>query len=161
MFTSSVLMFDYNYHSIIFNYNLSHNLPYNLLSLPLSGEKHTIILINVCKNTTYNGCDNVVWSPTNYTTWVVEGVELPIGKTNTPPRKRVSTCSNKENCHISTPFNFRRYAFTLRLPSNTKALRILQLWRNPRSLWYRKMISISDFGSTCVNCANTHCLGVK
>ena len=36
MFTSSVLMFDYNYHSIIFNYNLSHNLPYNLLSLPLS-----------------------------------------------------------------------------------------------------------------------------
>ena len=26
------------------------------------------------KNTTYNGCDNGVWSPTNYTTWVVEHV---------------------------------------------------------------------------------------
>ena len=39
------------------------------------------------KNTTYYDCDNVKWSPTNYTTWVVEHVELPIGKTNTPPRK--------------------------------------------------------------------------
>ena len=26
------------------------------------------------KNTTYNGCDNGVWSPTNYTTLVVEHV---------------------------------------------------------------------------------------
>ena len=27
--------------------------------------------------------------------------------------ERISTCSNKEFCHISTPFNFRRYAFSL------------------------------------------------
>ena len=27
-------------------------------------------------------------------------------------KERISTCSNKENCHISTPFNFRRYALT-------------------------------------------------
>ena len=39
------------------------------------------------KNTTYNGCETKVYSPTNYTTWVVERVKLPIGKTNTPPRK--------------------------------------------------------------------------
>ena len=32
--------------------------------------------------------------------------------------ERISTCSNKENCHISTPFNFRRYVFTLCLPSS-------------------------------------------
>ena len=31
-------------------------------------------------------CVNGVWSPTNYTTWVVEIVELPIGKMNTPLR---------------------------------------------------------------------------
>ena len=39
------------------------------------------------KNTTYNGCDNGVWSRTNYTTWVAEHFELLIGKTNTPLRK--------------------------------------------------------------------------
>ena len=39
------------------------------------------------KNTTYNGHDIVVWSHSNYTTWVVEHVEFPIGKMNTPLRK--------------------------------------------------------------------------
>ena len=39
------------------------------------------------KNTTYNGYETKVQSPTNYITWVGERVELPIGKTNTPPRK--------------------------------------------------------------------------
>ena len=56
------------------------------------------------KNTTYNGCDNGVWSPTNYTTlkWVVEHVELPIGKTNTPLRKEFPLGSNKRICYVST-----------------------------------------------------------
>ena len=39
------------------------------------------------KHNYINKCDNGIWSPTNYTTWVVEHVELPIGKTNTPLRK--------------------------------------------------------------------------
>ena len=42
------------------------------------------------ENTTYNGRDNGVWSPTNYTTWVVEHVEFPIDKMNTPRRKEFS-----------------------------------------------------------------------
>ena len=48
------------------------------------------------KNTTYNGCDYGVWSPTNYTTWVVEHVESPIGKTNTPLRKEFPLAPIKE-----------------------------------------------------------------
>ena len=50
------------------------------------------------------------------TIWVVEHVELPIGKTNTPLRKEFPLAPIKK---IVTP---RRYAFTPCLPSNTKAL---------------------------------------
>ena len=39
------------------------------------------------KNTSYNGFHNGVWPPTNYTTWVVEHVELSICKKNTSLRK--------------------------------------------------------------------------
>ena len=106
----------------------------------------------------YNGYHNKVWSPTNYTTlhglWNTY-VELPIGKTNIPLRKEFFTCSNKENCHINTPFNFRRYALTPCQPSNTKALRISQLWCNPQYLKNKKTISISDIGSTSANCVHT------
>ena len=41
--------------------------------------------------------------------------------------ERISTCSNKENGHISTPFNFYRYAMSPNLPSNTKTLQMSQL----------------------------------
>ena len=58
------------------------------------------------KNTTYNGCDNVVWSPTNYITWVVEHVELPIGKTNTPPRTKFSIAQIKEIATFALPSIF-------------------------------------------------------
>ena len=66
------------------------------------------------KKTTYNGCDNGVCSPTNYTTWVtvVECIELPIGKTNTSSRKEFPLAPI-ENCHISTPINFRSCAMLL------------------------------------------------
>ena len=79
------------------------------------------------KKTTYNGCHNGVWSPTNDTAWVVEHVELSIGKMKHSTEERNSTCSNKENCHISIPFNICKYAFTPSLASNTNALRISQL----------------------------------
>ena len=82
------------------------------------------------------------------TTWVVEHVELAIGKTTISLRNEISTC-------------FCRYAFTPCLPSNTKTLCISQKQRDPQYLKNKKMIIISNFGSTCVNCANTHCLGVK
>ena len=81
------------------------------------------------KNTTYNGCDNVVWSPTNYTTWVVEHVKLPIGKTNTPLRKIFPLAPLKKIVKlITTLFNFHKYAFTPCLPSNTKALHRSQIF---------------------------------
>ena len=77
------------------------------------------------KNTTYNGCDNGVWSPTNYITWVVEHVELPIGKTNTPLSKEFPLTPIKKSATLV--FNFRTYAFSPCLPSNTKALCMSQL----------------------------------
>ena len=55
------------------------------------------------KNTTYNKCDNGVWSPTNYSTWVVEHVELPIDKTNTPPRKEFSLAPIKKIVTLVLP----------------------------------------------------------
>ena len=55
------------------------------------------------KNTTYNGCDTVVWSPTKYTTWVMERVELPIGKTNTPPRKEFPLAPIKKIATLVLP----------------------------------------------------------
>ena len=58
------------------------------------------------KNATYNGCDNGVWSPTNYTTWVVEHVELPIGKTNTPLRKEFSLAPIKKIATLVLPSTF-------------------------------------------------------
>mgnify|MGYP006948246581 FL=1 len=58
------------------------------------------------KNTTYNGCDNGVWSPTNYTTWVVEHVELPIGKTNTPLRKEFPLAPIKKIVTLVLPSTF-------------------------------------------------------
>ena len=48
-------------------------------------------------------------------------------ETSHSTKERISTCSNKENCHINTPFKFCRYAYSPCLPSNTKALRIFQL----------------------------------
>ena len=65
---------------------------------------------------------NRVWSSTNYmgrgTCWIANTQD----KHST--EERIFTCSNKEICHISTPFNIRRYAFTPCLPSNTKVLRM-------------------------------------
>ena len=58
------------------------------------------------KNITYNGCDDVVWSPTNYTTWVVERVELPIGKRTTPPRKEISLAPIKKIATLVLPSTF-------------------------------------------------------
>ena len=58
------------------------------------------------KNTTYNGCDNGVWLPTNYTTWVVEHVELPIGKTNIPPRKGFPLAPIKKIATLVLPSTF-------------------------------------------------------
>ena len=52
------------------------------------------------KNTTYNGCK------TNYTTWVVEHVELPIGKTNTPPRKEFPLAPIKKIITLVLPSTF-------------------------------------------------------
>ena len=54
-------------------------------------------------------------------------------------------CSNKQNCHINTPFNFKRYTLTPCLPSNTKALCIshhlhLSHWINLCELWERPLI---------------------
>ena len=72
------------------------------------------------KNSTYNGCDNEVL----YTTWVVEHVELPIGKTNTPPRKEFPLSPIKKIATLVLNINFRRYVFTPCLPLNTKALRM-------------------------------------
>ena len=56
----------------------------------------------VCKNTTYTG----VWSPTNCTTWVVEHVELPIGKTNTPLRKEFPIPPIKKIATLVLPSTF-------------------------------------------------------
>ena len=58
------------------------------------------------KNTTYNRCDNGVWSPINYTTQVVEHVELPIGKTNTPPRKEFPLVPIKKIATLVLPSTF-------------------------------------------------------
>ena len=60
------------------------------------------------KNTPYNGygCDNEVWSPTNYITWLVEHVELPIGKTNTPPRKELPLAPIKKITTLVLPSTF-------------------------------------------------------
>ena len=58
------------------------------------------------KNNTYNGCDNGVGSPTNYTTWVVEHVELPIGKTNTPLRKEFPFAPIKKIVILVLPSTF-------------------------------------------------------
>ena len=49
------------------------------------------------KNTTYNGCD---------TTWVVERVELPIGKTNTPLRKEFPLGPIKKIATLVLPSTF-------------------------------------------------------
>ena len=43
----------------------------------------------------------------------------------------ISTCSSKENCHISTPLNFHRYALTPCLPSNTKVALIPIMKQSP------------------------------
>ena len=51
-------------------------------------------------------CDNGVWSPTNYTTWVVEHVELPIGRTNTPLRKEFSLTPIKKIATLVIPLTF-------------------------------------------------------
>ena len=58
------------------------------------------------KSTTYNGCDNGVWSPTNYTTWVMEHVELPIGKTNNPLRKEFPLAPIKKITTLVLPSTF-------------------------------------------------------
>ena len=58
------------------------------------------------KNTTYNGCHNGVWSPINYTTWVVEHVELPIGKMNTPLRKEFTLAPIKKIDTLVHPSTF-------------------------------------------------------
>ena len=58
------------------------------------------------KNTTYNGCDNEVWSPTNYTTWVMDHVKLSIGKTNTPPRKEFPLAPIKKIVTLVLPSTF-------------------------------------------------------
>ena len=50
--------------------------------------------------------DNGVWSPTNYTTWVVEHVELPIGKTNTPLRKEFPLAPIKKIATLVLPSTF-------------------------------------------------------
>ena len=58
------------------------------------------------KNTTYNGCDNEVWSPTNYIGWVVEHVELPIGNTNTPSKKESPLAPIKKIVILVLPSTF-------------------------------------------------------
>ena len=58
------------------------------------------------KKITYNGCDNIVWSPTNYSTWVLEGIELPIGKMNTPPRKEFPLAPIKKIATSVLPLPF-------------------------------------------------------
>ena len=57
-------------------------------------------------NTTYNESHNGVWSPTNYTTLVVEHVELPIGKTNTPLREEFSLAPTKKIATLALPSTF-------------------------------------------------------
>ena len=49
---------------------------------------------------------NVVWSPTNYTAWVVKHVELPIGKTNTPLRKEFPLAPIKKIATLVLPSTF-------------------------------------------------------
>ena len=58
------------------------------------------------KNTTYNGCDNGVRSPDNFTTWVVEHVALPISKTNTPLRKEFEIAPIKKIVTLVLPLTF-------------------------------------------------------
>ena len=49
--------------------------------------------------------------------------EAKVRRGNLAPK----THSNKQICHINTPFNFLRYALTPCLPSNTNPLQISQL----------------------------------
>ena len=56
------------------------------------------------KNTTCNGCDNGIWSPTNYTTWVVEHAELPIGKITL--RKEFPLAPIKKIATLALPSTF-------------------------------------------------------
>ena len=60
----------------------------------------------MCETTTYNGRHNGVCSPTNYTTWVVEHVELPICKTNTPLRKEFPLAPIKKFATLVLPSTF-------------------------------------------------------
>ena len=69
----------------------------------------------MCANTTYNGSHNGVWSPAN--SQVIGHVELPIGKMNILLMKEFPLVPIKENCHISTHFNFRTYVLTPCIPS--------------------------------------------
>ena len=52
------------------------------------------------------GVPNVVWSSTNYTTWVVEHVELPIGEMNTPLRKEFPLAPIKKINTLVLPSTF-------------------------------------------------------
>ena len=117
---------------------------------------------NVCvKNSTYNGCDNGVWSPTNYTTYVVEHVELPRGKTNTPLRKEFLLVLIKKIVTLILPSTFanmlslRAYHWIQKhcaCPNYDAIPNISKIWKQTPSL---------ILGQPCENCANTHCLGVK
>ena len=130
------------------------------LSFSLFWWKHTIILINMCEKHYLQW----VWQwsmDTHKLHYMGSGTCWIANKQDKGSiEERISTCSNKENCHISTPFNFRRYAFTPCLPSNTKALCMSPIMTHPQYLKNRKTISISEFGSTCVESRLCHPLSL-
>ena len=95
------------------------------------------------------------------TTWVVENVELPIGKTNTPQMKEVPLAPMKK-------------IVTLVLPSTIVDILSLHVYHRipkrcacsnydaiPNISETEKTISISDFGSIVQTHTHTHTLSQK
>ena len=107
--------------------------------------------INKCvwKTLLTNGCHNGVWSSTKYmgsgTFWIANRQD------EHSIEEIIYTWSNKETCHISTPFNFCIYDLTP-LPTtdtpNTTTLCISQLWHNPNTLEIRKQWPSLNWGQS-------------